>query len=807
MQPPRGIQKRILLSLIFLYFIVIFVSATASGAVPATTSPVRDPLPINSSEISWMNTSPDITTFSASKSPVFPRQRNNKHHAPLNPDFIVYQQNIAINGEMVLQSPLPGSETNHHHLGFIPPTVDLSYTKGQDVTESVDINPSRGSSPISAGEFPLSFDLRTLSKVTPVRDQGTAGSCWAFATYASLESSLLPEESWDFSENNMKNLLGRDGDYPEGFDYYQYLGGNYYMSLAYLARWTGPINESDDPYIDYSVTSPTNIPAKKHVQNVMFLPARANATDNDNIKSALTTYGVVYSAMYYSDLYFNDSTDAYHYPYSFSSQNHGVAIVGWNDNYSRNNFTNVPPADGAFIIKNSWGPDFGDQGFFHISYYDTRVAEYNAVFTAESAQNYDTVYQYDPLGWVSNFGTNSTTGWGANIFRSNLSETLSAVSFYATDENTSYDLYIYKNPDNGPVNASGYAYRENGIISGPPGYYTKVISPGVALQPNDTFSVVMNFTTLNTQYPIPVEYNITGYSSKATARPGQSFYSADGGSTWQDMTVVDPSENICIKAFTISTPPTAAFTANITSGKAPLTVEFTDKSTGFPTLWNWSFGDGVYETMQNPVHTYIHSGAYTVTLQVTNAKANDTLTRLDYIIVNGYKIGIFRNSTGDWKMDYNNSGVVDAAMHFGIHGDTPITGDWNGDGVTDIGVFRPSAWQFIFNTAPVTRTTFGMGSDIPLTGDWNGDGVTDIGVFRPSARQFIFNTVPVTRVTFGLNTDIPITGDWNGDGVTDIGVFRPSIRQFILDFNNDATVDKRITFGLSTDIPVTGKWT
>ena len=149
----------------------------------------------------------------------------------------------------------------------------------------------------------------------------------------------------------------------------------------------------------------------------MFLPARANATDNDNIKSALTTYGVVYSAMYYSDLYFNDSTDAYHYPYSFSSQNHGVAIVGWNDNYSRNNFTIVPPADGAFIIKNSWGPAFGDQGFFHISYYDTRVAEYNAVFTAESAQNYDTVYQYDPLGWVSNFGTNSTNRMGSQYFQ------------------------------------------------------------------------------------------------------------------------------------------------------------------------------------------------------------------------------------------------------------------------------------------------------------------------------------------------------------------------------------------------------
>ena len=78
----------------------------------------------------------------------------------------------------------------------------------------------------------------------------------------------------------------------------------------------------------------------------------------------------------------------------------------------------------------------------------------------------------------------------------------------------------------------------------------------------------------------------------------------------------------------------------------------------------------------------------------------------------------------------------------------------------NIGVYRPSARQFIFNTTPVTRTTFGLSTDIPVTGDWDGDGITDIGVYRPSARQFIFNTTPVTRTTFGLSTDIPVTGDW-----------------------------------------------
>jgi hypothetical protein len=163
-------------------------------------------------------------------------------------------------------------------------------------------------------------------------------------------------------------------------------------------------------------------------------------------------------------------------------------------------------------------------------------------------------------------------------------------------------------------------------------------------------------------------------------------------------------------------------------------------------------------------------------------------------------IGVYRD--GFWYLDYNNDGIIDSSFQFGLSGDIPLTGNWDGNSISDVGVFRPSTRQFIFNTSPVTRTTFGLSTDIPITGDWNNDGITDIGVFRPSARQFIFNTSPVTRTTFGLSTDIPITGDWNNDGITDIGVFRPSARQFI--FNTSPVA--RTTFGLSTDIPITGDW-
>ena len=81
-------------------------------------------------------------------------------------------------------------------------------------------------------------------------------------------------------------------------------------------------------------------------------------------------------------------------------------------------------------------------------------------------------------------------------------------------------------------------------------------------------------------------------------------------------------------------------------------------------------------------------------------------------------VGVFRSTTGNWILDYNNTGTAYKTVHFGTNSDTPVTGDWNNDGVADIGVFRPSTRQFIFNTSPITRITFGLGTDLPITGKW-----------------------------------------------------------------------------------------
>jgi tripartite motif-containing protein 71 len=83
--------------------------------------------------------------------------------------------------------------------------------------------------------------------------------------------------------------------------------------------------------------------------------------------------------------------------------------------------------------------------------------------------------------------------------------------------------------------------------------------------------------------------------------------------------------------------PFAAFSAHPTSGKAPLNVAFIDKSTGVHNSWKWSFGDGKFSTVKNPVHKYTKAGNYTVSLTVSNAAGNNTVTKSNYIVVNALK--------------------------------------------------------------------------------------------------------------------------------------------------------------------------
>jgi hypothetical protein len=170
--------------------------------------------------------------------------------------------------------------------------------------------------------------------------------------------------------------------------------------------------------------------------------------------------------------------------------------------------------------------------------------------------------------------------------------------------------------------------------------------------------------------------------------------------------------------------------------------------------------------------------------------------------------GVYR--TGRYWLDTDWDSKAEIVRSFGNAGDIPITGDWDGDGTTNYGVFRPSNAKFYLDTdwddkADIVRA-FGAASDIPVTGDWDGDGTTNYGVCRDS--KFYLDTdwddkADIVRA-FGTASDIPVTGDWDGDGTTNYGVFREG--QFWLDTNWDSKADIIRPFGDAYDIPITGDW-
>lgn len=171
---------------------------------------------------------------------------------------------------------------------------------------------------------------------------------------------------------------------------------------------------------------------------------------------------------------------------------------------------------------------------------------------------------------------------------------------------------------------------------------------------------------------------------------------------------------------------------------------------------------------------------------------------------------------GRWELRTVTGAVQE--IQFGENGDMPITGDWNGDGSTQIGVFRPSdlTWRLDVDKNGKADGVFrfvGMrAGDIPLVGDWDGNGTATPGFFRPEDVSWHLRNdnstgsedLPVLH--FGMPTDIPVVGDWGGNGRDTIGIYRPENGE--VDLKNDLSpLPAQIVFrGPPNARPVVGKW-
>jgi len=356
------------------------------------------------------------------------------------------------------------------------------------------------------GNIPTYYNLAELGYDTSVKNQENGGSCWAFSAIAALESCILKAggNPLDLSEENMKNVIALFSDYGWR-NKFPNDGGNFYMALGYLASWLGPIYDIQDLYDGESALSPV-FNSIMHVQNALFLK-RTAYTDNDEIKKAILKYGSVSTSIYYDD---NFLLSGYKYYYSGSNNSdHAVTIVGWNDTM------NIAGYTGAWIVKNSWGPEWGNNGYFYVSYYDTTLLELNKydafTFILNDTIPYDKNYQYDT-------GYNFPKSWSLkemyykNKFVSTEDEYLAAVSTYFIDSyDWQYEIFV-----NGISKCS-----QSG--SSAAGYYTFQLPEFIQLHKGDTFEVVFKLISDNKiSLPIFKSSIVTGFGS------GVSFISGDG---------------------------------------------------------------------------------------------------------------------------------------------------------------------------------------------------------------------------------------------------------------------------------------
>ncbi len=386
--------------------------------------------------------------------------------------------------------------------------------------------------------IPAKYDLRERGRAGIVQNQGIYGTCWAFAALGALESSLLPEEQAQYSADHMTLC--------NGFSLTQDDGGEYTMGMAYLAAWKGPVFEADDPYGDNETDE--TLTAVKHVQEMQIIDGK----DYEKIKEAVFKYGGVQTSIYnslrssqsYSPDY-NSSSHAYCY-IGTEKPNHDVVIIGWDDSYPKENFSVDLEGDGAFICQNSWGRQFGDDGVFYISYYDTNIGTHNVVYTrVEDTDNYDNIYQSDLCGWVGQLGYNKESMYGANVFTTKGQEELVAAGFYATGKNSQYELYVVRNFENEESLEQRIPVASGRLSNA--GYYTVSFNRGIVLEAGERYAIVLHIITPNTIHPMAIEYRADDATEHVILDDGESYISANGNG-WKSVDTVEDC-NLCIKAF------------------------------------------------------------------------------------------------------------------------------------------------------------------------------------------------------------------------------------------------------------------
>lgn len=428
-------------------------------------------------------------------------------------------------------------------------------------------------------------------------------------------------EAVDISELNMYTNIREFAEHGFEYDSTNIEGACNYHMLAYMSNWDGAVTEMRDRYFAADAGSAygyvledyyNELSPDYHVQNVYILPIRENSYDNDELKRAIKKYGAVAAVMYvdYTDPIYGITGDSYYYDYgwNWSTGNHLVTLVGWDDNYPATNFRIRPEGNGAFIVKNSWGTttlwgnEAGDDGYFYISYYDTILARYTNSYVypeLETNNNYNNIWQYDYTGPSYKLGYENTI-YAANVFPQDgralaNDELLRAVSFHTAAQDMGYEIYVVDDF----VDEASLVINSTPVKTGTiheMGYHTIELDEYIKLDAGKRFAVIVRLIRDDAIANMYVE-KLWARNIKMEHFDNVGFYSSDG-KHWSE---VDSKTNVCIKAFTdfadINKAERSVYKSNETIEVSPVSIDLCEADSSF-SLKPYHFG-GLYPDLQD----------------------------------------------------------------------------------------------------------------------------------------------------------------------------------------------------------------
>ena len=400
------------------------------------------------------------------------------------------------------------------------------------------------------------------SYVTSVKNQGSYGTCWTFATASAMEANAVKKgitapdgTEPDFSEtailwytyNGAKGA--NDGGYPSyaGVQAIKWVGSvwenglyngfwkTYASALSVVTGDNDILNSSDFPNT-YAINRDA-----VHIDGMKL----ANCSDKESVKELVYEMGAGAMWMRWDSSCFSSTpgSDGYYalnVPSSADSA-HAVTIIGWDDNYSRYNFNESyrPSSDGAWLVKNSWG---SSKSYIWVSYEATQWGEFNVAF-----YDVDTVLDYSDIQQVGRgktgmlpsreYGSYSSS---ANVFEAPDDGELAAVSIYSFAGNLTYTIDVYTdipsggNPESGTLVTSGSTSHTQTGTKVYPGYETIDLSSAIALDEGERYSVVVTLKDTQGNSYVYYESEINSSNTYLDAMSQREAYFKSSSGTWYD---------------------------------------------------------------------------------------------------------------------------------------------------------------------------------------------------------------------------------------------------------------------------------